>query len=87
MAERIRGINVPRKVIVCSVCGIEANRVHLEGKPWLEVDALTFTKACVEQSLAPEPFRCPNLFFAAMDARWIGRDGSWIESLDDSASP
>jgi hypothetical protein len=73
--------------IVCPACAIEANRVYIDGKPRFEVDALALAKACVEQSLAPEPFRCPNLFSAAMDARWIRRDGSWNESPDDSASP
>jgi hypothetical protein len=64
------------QTIVCPVCGIEAVKLHVDGKPRLEVDADAF-KSCVEQSIAPEPFRCPNMFSAAMDARWIARDGSW----------
>ena len=66
------------KAIVCQACGIEATRVHANGKPWLEVDAIAFNKSCVELSIAPEPFRCPNMLSAAMDARWIGKDGAWI---------
>jgi hypothetical protein len=66
------------KTIVCSVCGIVATRVHIEGKPWLEVDPIAFEASCTEQSIVPEPFRCPNMLSAARDAGLVGRDGWWI---------
>jgi hypothetical protein len=86
MARRIRGADVSRPSIVCPVCGIAAERVQMQGKPSLEIDAVAFAKSCVEQSLAPEPFRCPNLFSAAMDAGWIAREGSWNTSAPSTDS-
>jgi hypothetical protein len=66
------------KKIVCPLCDLEATRVHIEGKPWLEVCAIAFAQSCTEPSLAPEPFRCPHMLSAAMDAGLVGRDGWWI---------
>jgi hypothetical protein len=57
------------KTIVCPICGLDATRVHIEGKPWLEVDAIAFGNSCTEPSLAPS---------AAMDAGLVGSDGWWI---------
>jgi hypothetical protein len=66
------------KTIVCPICGLDATRVHIDGKPWLEVNAIAFGNSCSEQSLAPEPFRCSHMLSAAIDAGLVGRDGWWI---------
>ena len=52
------------EAITCGVCGIEAKRVHIDGRPWLEVPAIAFEQRCVEPSIVEEPFRCPNMLNA-----------------------
>jgi hypothetical protein len=66
------------KTIVCSFCGLDATRVHVDGWPSLEIDPDAFEKLCVEPSRVPEPFRCPHMLSTAMDAGLVGKDGWWI---------
>lgn len=65
------------KNILCSVCGVSAKKGYIEGKPWLEIEERAM-KRCVEPSMAPKPFCCPNMLTAAMDAGLVGKDGCWI---------
>jgi hypothetical protein len=69
------------KTIRCTACGIEVTRVQVEGKPSLEIDAIEFNESCVEPSVAREPFRCPSILSAAINAGLVGRDGLWIGQL------
>ncbi len=54
--------------IICKVCGLEAQRVTLDGKPSIKIDIDDFQEHCVEPSIAHDPFRCSNMLAAAMDA-------------------
>ena len=54
--------------ITCAVCGLEARKVFLDGKFTLAFDIEMMEESCTEPSLGAEPFRCPNLHRAAMEA-------------------
>jgi hypothetical protein len=73
---------LPRK-IVCAACGIEASRIHIQGKPRLEVEAIMFHRSCIERADSSDPFSCPHMLNAAMDASLVGIDGSLIELPED----
>ena len=68
------------KAFVCKVCGLEARKAMIADEPMVLFDDDMKDQICVERSLAPEPFKCPNLHSAAMDASVIGTDGDWIQA-------
>lgn len=74
---------LPRR-IVCAACGIEASRIHIQGKPRLEVEAATFHRSCVERADLLDPFSCPHMLNAAIDASLVEVDGSLIELPEDA---
>jgi hypothetical protein len=68
------------KKIVCAACGVEATRAYVDGKPSLDLDDGAFERYCVGRRIEPDdPFRCPNMLSAAIDASLVGNDGRWIE--------
>jgi hypothetical protein len=68
------------KAFVCKVCRLEARKAIIADEPMVLFDEDMKDQICVERSLAPKPFKCPNLHGAAMDAGIIGTDGDWIRA-------
>jgi hypothetical protein len=66
------------KTTNCSFCGLKVTRVHVAGWPSLDLDKEKLEKECVEPSRVEEPFQCPRILEAAIEAGWVGRDGAWI---------
>ena len=65
--------------ITCGVCGLVAERIILNEKSMLEIEAIAFEELCVEpMPLAPGPFRCVHLQAAAVKSGMIGKDGVWM---------
>jgi hypothetical protein len=67
------------KAFVCNVCHLEARKAMIADEPTVLFDDDIRDDICVERSLAPEPFKCPNLHSAAIGAGVIGTDGDWIQ--------
>jgi hypothetical protein len=68
------------KAFACKICGLDARKAIVSHQPTVLFDEDMRDRNCVEASLAPEPFKCPNLQAAAMDAGIIGSDGDWIRA-------
>jgi hypothetical protein len=75
-----QSLRSPARVFVCKVCGLEARKATVAHEPTVLFWHDDMRDLCVERSLAPEPFKCPNLHSAAMEAGVIGTDGDWIRA-------